>query len=58
MKASKLIEILQKNPDLEVKVIQVQEYEDDIPMLTITENYSIFPNEDGENELVLTAIHK
>lgn len=58
MKASELIEILQKTPDLEVKVIEIKLTDEEIPSLSFTNNFKVIPNEYGENELILTVIQK
>lgn len=53
MQALELIEILKKNPELEVKVMEIGKYEDNIPILSI-ESCDVEQSEDtGDFEIIL-----
>lgn len=52
MKAKEAIEILQKNPDLELVVCECNKYEDNIPLIPVS-SIELFSEEDSEEDSFL-----
>lgn len=52
MKAKRLIEILEKYPDLEVGLLEMGRYEDNIPILLIHSVEYQPPSDDDSNETI------